>query len=118
MSSSIEWVTIPQWHTISFVGLSKARGLLRVRLKGETMFLGHAAKGGLGPRLGAYRSPKGSGKNHHAGRLIYEHRAEIEMQIAVMNKPAEQILRLLDTELRKTQPEWNVPNGHRRGHPS
>jgi len=36
------------------------------------------------------------------------------MQIAVMDKPTEQILRILDTELLKGLPLWNVPNGHRR----
>lgn len=114
MSTTINWVTIPCWHKAGFVGLSKANGLLRVRRNGETKFLGHAATGGLGPRLGAYRTAKGTWKNHHAGHLIYKHRAEVEMQIAVMDKPAEQILRLLDAELSKGLPEWNVPNGHRR----
>jgi hypothetical protein len=114
MSNSINWVTIPYWHKARFVGLSKATGLLRVRRKGETMFLGHAAKGGLGPRMQAYRSAKGTGQNHYAGRLIYEHRAEVEMQIAVIDKPAEQIVQLLKAELRKGLPLWNVPNGHRR----
>ncbi len=114
MSNTINWVTIPYWHKAKFVGLSKANGLLRVRLNGETMFIGHAAKGGLGARLGAYRNAKGTGQNHHAGRLIYEHRAEVEMQISVMDKTEEQILRLLDAELLKRLPVWNVPNGHRR----
>lgn len=114
MNSTINWVTIPHWHTAKFVGLSKARGLFRFRLKGETMFLGHAAEGELTGRFGAYRNAKGTGKNHYAGRLIYEHRAELEMQIAVLDKPAEQILRLFDAELCERRPVWNVPNGHRR----
>jgi hypothetical protein len=114
MSNSINWVTIPHWHEAGFVGLSKANGLLRVRLNGETLFLGHAPKGGLGPRLKAYSSPKGTGQNHHAGRLIYEHRAKVEMQIAVIDQPAEQIVQLFEAELRKGLPPWNVPNGHWR----
>ena len=114
MNNTINWVTIPNWHRAKFVGLSKANGLLRVRLKGETMFLGHAAKGGLAGRLGAYRNPKGTGKNHYAGRLIYEHRAEVEVQIAVLDKPAGQILKMFDAELYEGRPAWNVPNGHRR----
>ena len=114
MNNAINWVTIPQWHLTRFVGLSNANGLFRVQLKGETMFLGCAAKGGLDGRLRAYRSAKGTGQNHHAGRLIYERRADVEMQIAIMDKPAEQIELIFDTEFDKERPPWNVPGGHRR----
>ena len=114
MNDAIRWVTLPQRHTAGLVGLTKAQGLIRVQLHGETMFLGCAAKGGLGARLRAYGRAKGTGKNHHAGRLIYERRADVEMQIAVMDKPAEQIELLLITELAKQRPLWNVPDGHRR----
>lgn len=111
---SIDWVTLPQWHNARLMGLSSANGLIRVRLRGETMFLGHAAKGGIGSRLGAYRSPRGTGQRHHAGQMIYQHRAEIEMQIAVMDKPEEEILQILTALLDERRPRWNVPNGHHR----
>lgn len=96
------------------MGLSKANGLIRVLLRGETMFFGHAAKGGLGPRLGAYRSPRGTGQHHPAGQLIYKHRAAIQMQIAVMDAPAEAIRQMLAALLDRRVPPWNVPYGHHR----
>ena len=114
MNTTIKWVTIPHWLTAGFVGLSRANGLIRFRLKGETMFLGHAAKGGLGARIGAYRRGKGTGQNYHAARMIHQHRTEVEVQIAVMDKPADEILRLFNTKLKERVPEWNVPNGHWR----
>lgn len=111
---SIPWVTIPNWHTAPLVGLSKATGLIRARMRGETMFLGHAAKGGIGPRLAAYRNPKGTGQRHHAGQMIYKHRAEIQMQIAAIDRPAEAILQMLAAMLDDRVPPWNVPYGHHR----
>ena len=111
---SIPWVTIPDWHTARLVGLSKATGLIRARMRGETMFLGHAAKSGIGPRLAAYRSPRGTGQRHHAGQMIYKHRAEIRMQIAAIDGPAEAILQMLAAMLDEHNPPWNVPNGHHR----
>ena len=45
-------------------------------------------------------------------RLIYQHRKEIEMQIAVLDKPEHDILKLLDAMLLEGNPPWNVPNGH------
>ena len=114
MNNTIKWVTIPNWQTTKLVGMSKSNGLIRFRLNGETKFLGHAAKGGLGARIGAYRRGKGTGQNYHAARMIHQHRAELEIQIAVIDKPAQEILRLLDAELKTGLPEWNVPNGHWR----
>ena len=111
---SIPWVTIPDWHTARLVGLSKATGLIRARMRGETMFLGHAAKSGIGPRLAAYRSPRGTGQRHYAGQMIYKHRAEIRMQIAAIDGPAEAILQMLAAMLDEHNPPWNVPNGHHR----
>ena len=109
----IAWVTIPHWYRAGLVGFTDARGLIRVRLNGETMFLGHSAEGGIGGRFSAYRSPKGTGKNHHAGQMICKHKTQIEMQVAVLDEGPPEILRLLHAMLREANPPWNVPDGHR-----
>jgi len=108
------WVTIFSWHTRNFVGWEDACGLYRVMLHGQLMFIGHAAKGGLGPRLLALRRPKGAGRKHHAGSLIYQYRAEITMQIAVLSLPPDDIIHRLAQLLDEHRPLWNVPNGHYR----
>jgi hypothetical protein len=115
MNTELNWVTMPGWYKANFVGMSKANGLLRVRLHGEIVFLGYAETGGVIARSRAYRSAKGTGQNHHAGRLIYERRGDVEMQIAVLDGPPEQIRRLYEAERRKCAPPWNVADERSAG---
>lgn len=108
---ALHWVPIPRWHLAELVGFTRVRGLFRVHLDGEIMFIGRAAAedSGLKTRLDSYRRRKGSGRNHYAGRMIYEHRAEIEMQIATLDLPPFEINRLADCLIADLQPRWNVP---------
>ncbi len=110
-TTPIKWVIIPNWHTTNFVGWGGANGLFRAIFHGKTMFIGHAAEGGLGPRLLALRRP---GQKYHAGVLIYRHRAEITMRVAVLDWPPDDIVHCLGRLVDKHQPSWNVPNGHHR----
>ena len=108
------WVTIQHWCTGGLVGFA-CKGLIRVRLNNETMFIGYGASaGGLGARLNAYRNPKGTGKSHYAGQRIHEHRDEIEMQIARLDLPPFAIRLLAKRLIEKRQPPWNVPPEHQR----
>ena len=108
------WVTIQHWCTGGLVGFA-CKGLIRVRLNNETMFIGYGtAKEGLGARLKAYSNPKGSGHKHYAGQRIYEHRHEIEMQIAELDLPPSEIKLLAKRLIEKRQPPWNVPPEHQR----
>ena len=109
---TLNWVTIPNWYNTGLVGFSKPLGLIRARLNNEIMFIGYTTSisgGGLGGRISAYRSPKGTGQKHHAGRQIYGHRDVIEMQIAVLDLPAHEIERGAKSLIRKHEPKWNVP---------
>ncbi|MBK9011118.1 hypothetical protein [Novosphingobium sp.] len=67
--AALNWVTIPLWHEISLSGFTHLRGIFQFLLDDETMFIGFAAglNANLGNRIVAYRSPKGTGRNHHAG---------------------------------------------------
>ena len=108
------WVTIPQWYDGMLVGFT-CKGLLRARLNYETMFIGYGASaGGLGARFNAYRNPKGTGQKHYAGRLIYEHRAQIQMQIAVLDLPPDKIEFWAEQLIEQRKPTWNVPPEHHR----
>lgn len=110
-TTPIKWDIIPDWHTTILVGWGGANGLFRAILYGKSMFIGHAAEGGLGPRLLALRRP---GQKYRAGRLIYRHRAEITMRVAVLDWPHDDIVDYLRRLIDKHQPPWNVPNGHYR----
>ncbi|MDE2441605.1 MAG: hypothetical protein KGP14_11320 [Betaproteobacteria bacterium] len=107
---ALKWVTILSWHRAELVGFTHLRGLFRARLDGETMFIGRAATQGSGlkARLDAYRKPNGTGRNHYAGRMIYEHRAEIDMQIAELDLPPFEINLLADKMIACLQPRWNM----------
>ena len=107
---TLKWITLAQWHRANFVGFTEVRGLFRARLNGETMFIGRAAaeSGSLKSRLDAYRKRYGTGRNHFAGQMIYEHRAEIVMEIAVLDLPAFAISQLADALIARLQPPWNM----------
>lgn len=105
----LNWVRIPGWHRANLVGFAHVRGLYRARLDGETMFIGRAAAEGssLKSRLDANRKRYGTGHNHFAGQMIYEHRAEIVMEIAVLDRPAFEINQLANGLIDRLQPPWN-----------
>jgi len=107
----LNWVTIPLWHLASLTMLRQSRGVFRAIYNGETVFIGCAAAEGssFAARFEAYRSPKGSGQKHRAGQLLYRHRDEVEMQIAVLHLPEHEILRLTDQLVGNEEPRWNVP---------
>ncbi len=111
INQSLNWVTIPLWHSASLVGFKGTIGLFRALLGGKTMFIGCSttSTSGLGARLDALRKPNGSGQRHFAGRQVFKHRMNIEMQIAVMDLPASRILQLRDELVEELRPPWRVP---------
>lgn len=108
---ALKWVPIHPWHTVGLSGFTHVRGVFQLLLDDETMFVGCAAgeKANLGNRIAAYRSAKGTGRKHYAGRRIYEHRAELKLQIAVLDLPEEQIAQLATELIIELRPPWNVP---------
>ena len=106
----LDWIVLDGWYRNKLVGFDQVRGLFRARLNGETMFIGRAAAqdSSLKSRLDAYRRRYGTGRNHYAGQMIYDHRAEIVMGIAVLDLPAFEINRLAEDLIEKHQPPWNM----------
>ena len=107
----LNWITLDGWYRNNLFGFADTRGLLRAMLNGKTMFIGRAAAQGsnLKLRLDAYRKKYGTGHNHYAGKMIYSHRADIEMQIAVLALPSFEINQLADALIDRLQPPWNMP---------
>lgn len=108
---NLTWVALPGWHLVNLVGFSQVRGLIRVSLNGRVMFIGRAAAQGssLKSRLDAYRKRYGTGHTHYAGQMIYAHRAEIVMEIAILDLPAFEINQLAVDLIDRLQPPWNMP---------
>jgi hypothetical protein len=89
-------------------------GLIRVSRDGQIMALGTGCDrdGGLAKRQSDFRRPGSSGRNHYAGRLIYEHRHEllVEVLITGSDSHAQEIGRQLKTlMIERHRPKWKAP---------
>lgn len=90
-------------------------GLYRVSRKGQIMAIGAGTdkSGGLAKRLSDFRRRNASGREHYAGRLIYEHRdvLEVEVLITGSGSAAREVGRQLKTPMiRLHRPVWSDPN--------
>lgn len=89
-------------------------GLYRLTLKGQDMAIGTGIdiRQGLPKRLYDFHRPSPSGRNHHMGRLIYEHRDQLEVQVLITGegRQAQRLARQLRAAmLERHKPAWNVP---------
>lgn len=90
-------------------------GLYRVSRKGQIMALGAGTdkSGGLAKRLSDFRRPNASGREHYAGRLIYEDRDVLEVEVLITGSgaAAREVGRQLKTPMiRLHRPVWTAPN--------
>lgn len=90
-------------------------GLYRASRKGQIMAIGVGTdkSGGLAKRLSDFRRPNTSGREHYAGRLIYEHRdvLEVEVLITGSGRAAREVGQQLKTPMiRLHRPVWSDPN--------
>ncbi len=88
-------------------------GLCRLTLNGQDMFIGTGIdiRQGIPKRLYDFHRPSPSGRNHHMGRLIYEHRDQLEVQVLITGegRQAQRIARQLRAAmLERHKPLWNV----------
>lgn len=89
-------------------------GLYRLTLKGQDVAIGTGIdiRQGLPKRLYDFHRRSPSGRNHHMGRLIYEHRDQLEVQVLITGegRQAQRLARLLRPHLLvRHRPAWNVP---------
>ncbi|WP_156367684.1 hypothetical protein [Brevundimonas sp. Leaf363] len=90
-------------------------GLYRVLLNGVVMAIGTGTDkgGGLAKRLSDFIRASWSGRNHYVGRLIYEnrHRLTVEVLIVGSDKEAREIARALKKPMvHHHRPEWTIPS--------
>ena len=89
-------------------------GLFRLTLNGQDVFIGTGIdiKDGIPKRLYDFHRPSKSGRDHHAGRLIYEHRDKLEVQVLITgtDREAQRIARQLKSAMvERHRPAWNSP---------
>jgi len=112
---NLQWVRVPHGLKQHQAHLTEEVGLYRYLLNGQTMALGVGtdSKGGIAKRLSDMIRPSWSGRDHHAGQLIYAHsnRLTVEVLLTGAGRQAQVIARRLrDPMIALHQPVWNVPN--------
>lgn len=110
-----EWVRVPDGLKHHQSQLTYVVGLYRYRLHSQDMALGTGtdSKGGIAKRLSDFIRPGWSGRSHHAGQLIFEHRKKLELWVLITGSgpAARSVARRLKAPMEAFhQPAWNAPN--------
>ena len=110
-----EWVRVPDGLKHHQPQLTDVVGLYRYRLHSQDMALGTGtdSKGGIAKRLSDFIRPGWSGRSHHAGQLIFEHRKKLELWVLITGSglAARSVARRLKAPMEAFhQPAWNDPN--------
>lgn len=110
-----KWVKVPGGLKRHQSHLRDSVGLYRLRLNGRDVAIGTGTDkhGGLAKRLSDFRRPSASGRNHHAGRLIYENLDQIEVEVLIMGKrhQPETARQLKWPMILRHRPAWTAPHG-------
>jgi len=107
------WIQVPLGLLRHQPHLREVVGLYRYKLNGQVVALGTGtdSKGGIAKRLSDFIRSGWSGRDHHAGQLIYAHRHQlvVEVLIAGSGPQAQAIARQLrDPMVELHSPPWNV----------
>ncbi|MGQ3041400.1 MAG: hypothetical protein ACT6TH_12315 [Brevundimonas sp.] len=110
-----EWVPVARGLKEYQPSLRHRAGLYRMSLRGQVMALGTGTDkgGGLAKRLSDFFRKNASGRTHHAGQLIYENRAHLDVEVLITGSDAaaREVGRELSTPMKKLHnPVWNHPN--------
>ncbi|MFA4950040.1 hypothetical protein [Brevundimonas sp.] len=109
-----QWRKVPGGLRLAQRNLRDQIGLYRIRYRGEVAVVGVATdkKGGLAKRFSDFTRPSPSGRNHHAGRLIYEHRNEVELEVLITgdrHSSPDDAKRLKAPMIELHKPIWTAP---------
>lgn len=110
-----EWAPVAGGLTEYQSRLRYKVGLYRISMRGQIMVLGTGTDkgGGLAKRLSDFIRQSPSGRTHHAGQLVSENRAHLEVEVLLTGygRDACEVGRQLKTPMMKLhRPIWNDPN--------
>lgn len=114
-SWNAEWTSLDGGLGVSHPELRGKIGLFRTLLRGDVTYLGCATEGnnrGLRKRLADFVRPSENGRRHHAGKLIHQHRDQVQVEVLIVGEDyrAGIIATQLKTALlAQGRPAWNVP---------
>lgn len=109
-----EWVALKGGLRQRHHELDGLLGLYRLTLNGQDVAIGTGIdiRQGIPKRLYDFHRPSPSGRNHHCGQLIHQHRDQLEVQVLITgtDRDAQRIARQLKAVmLERHKPAWNVP---------
>lgn len=110
-----EWAKVPGGLTQRQKQLRPDVGLFRMLLNGQIVALGSGTdkKHGIEKRLYDLSRPGKSSRDHNAGRLIYEHRYELVVEVLITRRgqtTATEIAEELKWPMiRRHEPIWTAP---------
>jgi hypothetical protein len=106
------WVKVEGGLTEYKPELRRKVGLYRVLRGRRIMFIGMGVekKGGLAKRLSDLHRTSPSGRDYRAGRLIYEHRHSLVVEVLIISSDMDgrMIRELKDSMIQLHKPPWNV----------
>ena len=103
----IKWQSLDNWTRISAVWLDNETGLIRFILGDEIVYIGMESVSLS--NYSRFSRPRGSGRHHAGGRLVFENRHDLRLQFAVLDLPRSEIKRVRDALRIKHQPAFNFP---------
>lgn len=108
-----EWVALKGGLRQRHHDLDGLLGLYRLILNGQDVAIGTGIdiRQGIPKRLYDFHRPSPSGRNHHAGQLIYQYRDQLEIQVLITgtDRQAQRIARQLKADmLERHKPAWNI----------
>lgn len=109
-----QWVRVPSGLKQHQSDLTGEVGLYRYILNGQIMALGTGTdrKGGIAKRLSDFIRSGWSGRDHHAGQLVFKYRDQLVVEVLLTGsgQQARAIARRLKAPMMSLhQPAWNSP---------
>lgn len=110
----LAWVPLKEGLGGDHAALAGKVGLFRFKLAGRVVYLGCATElngRGLRKRLRDIYCRGGTYRNHHAGRMAYQHREDIEIEVLVTGsdyRAGAKARELRRQMLEDIRPIWNV----------
>lgn len=109
-----KWDKVPGGLTQRQKQLRPDVGLFRMLLSGQIVVVGSGTdkRHGIEKRLYDLGRPGNSSRNHHAGRLIYEHLDELVVEVLITGHgplAQETAKQLKDPMIRLHKPRWTAP---------
>ncbi len=118
MTDNLNWIPLGALTetTTDFSDYNKDIGVYRASLDGEVVYIGKSTEldnGGFRKRLRDYTRSSNSARDYPAGKLMHQHKNEIQIEIVIFKQHLDSLsdIEKLETQLiKELKPIWNNQN--------